>query len=350
MEPTNLFHFTFPELEAWVTARGHAPFRARQLWRWLWHRGELDLAAMTDLAKDFRAELAELAPLRLPTIAHIHWSQDGTVKFLLHLADGAQVETVLIPDEERFTQCLSSQVGCPMGCTFCATGAMGLWRNMTGGEIAAQVLVARRWAATHLPERPITNLVFMGMGEPMLNWPQVHRALSILTHPDGLNFSRRRITISTCGIPGTLEHLAAADLALPALSLHAPTQELRALLMPKAARWELSALMEALRRYPLRPRERFTIEYLLLGGVNDSPAHARDLVRLLSHLKCKVNLITYNPVPGAAYASPRPEDVLAFEDLLRRKGFTVTLRKSKGQDIAAACGQLAIGEPCHGQA
>lgn len=341
MERPNLLDRTLPELEDWVAGLGQPRFRARQLWRWLWRRGETRLDAMTDLAKAFRGQLAETARIQLPEIAEVQRSQDGTAKLLLRLEDGALVETVLIPDDDRCTQCLSCQVGCPMGCTFCATGAMGLARSMTGGEIAAQVLVARHWAASHAPELPITNLVFMGMGEPMLNWPQVHRALAILTHPDGLDFSRRRVTVSTCGIPGTLELLAEADLALPAISLHAPTQELRARLMPRAARWELPALVEALARYPLRPRERLTVEYLLLGGVNDSLAHARDLVRLLSRLKCKVNLIAYNPVPGAAYHAPRPDDVLAFEDLLRRKGFTVTLRKSKGQDIAAACGQLA---------
>lgn len=341
MNTVNLLDFTLPELEGFLVQHGHPPFRARQLWQWLWRRGQLDVTAMTNLAKALRAELYATTCVRLPRIVQVQRSQDGTVKILLTLEDGAQVETVLIPDEDRFTQCLSCQVGCPMGCTFCATGTMGLRRNMTGAEIAAQVLAARLWAEENIPEKPITNLVFMGMGEPFLNWPNVRRALHILTHPEGLNFSRRRVTLSTCGIPGTLELMAEEDLALPAISLHAPTQELRARIMPKAARWEITDLMAALGRYPLRPRERITIEYLLLGGVNDSLGHARDLVRLLSHIKCKVNLIAYNPTPGATYQAPMPEAVLAFEDLLRRKGFTVTLRKSKGHDIAAACGQLA---------
>ncbi|BDV00493.1 dual-specificity RNA methyltransferase RlmN [Thermodesulfomicrobium sp. WS] len=349
MDTPNLLDFTLPELEDFVSRRGHPPFRGRQLWQWLWRRGQLDVAAMTNLAKALRAELSATASARLPRIAQVQQSQDGTVKFLLTLHDGAQVETVLIPDDDRFTQCLSCQVGCPMACTFCATGTMGLRRNMTGGEIAAQVLAARLWAEENVPQKPITNLVFMGMGEPFLNWPNVRRALHILTHPEGLSFSRRRVTLSTCGIPGTLQLLAEEDLALPAISLHAPTQELRARIMPKAAGWEITELMAALRRYPLRPRERITIEYLLLGGVNDTLAHARDLVRLLSHLKCKVNLIAYNPTPGATYQAPAPDAVLAFEDLLRRKGFTVTLRKSKGQDIAAACGQLATQGTAHAQ-
>jgi len=343
----NLLDCTLPELEAILAGKDHPPYRARQLWKWIWHRGELDFAAMTDLAKSFRAALQASARIELPAIGRIQHSADGTVKFVLTLEDGAQVETVLIPDGDRYTQCLSCQVGCPMGCTFCATGTMGLTRNMRGGEIAAQVLLARMWAADHAPGRPITNLVFMGMGEPMLNWAEVRRALAILTHPDGLDFSRRRITLSTCGIPGTLELLGQEGMALPAISLHAPTQELRQRIMPRAARWPLDALMETLKAYPLRPRERITIEYLLLGGVNDTLRHAKELVRLLSHLKCKINLIAYNPTPGLPYRAPSPEDVLAFENFLRHKGFTATLRKSKGHDIAAACGQLATQGPIH---
>jgi len=336
----NILELTYPELEAAVQAMGHQGFRARQLWQWLWRKGVREFAAMTNLARDFRAQLEEGWALSWPQVHEAQTSSDGTVKLLLRLADGALVETVLIPDRERYTQCLSCQIGCPMGCTFCSTGLMGFSRNMTGGEIAAQVLVARDYLRTHGLADEVKNLVYMGMGEPLTNWEEVRRSLQILSHPEGLEFSRRRITLSTCAIKDRLGVFDAEGLALPAISLHAPTQEIRERLMPGAARWPIDDLIATLQDLELKPRERVTIEYILIKGVNDSLQHARQLVRLLSHLKCKINLIAYNPGPGIDYAAPEPADVLAFEELLRKKGFTVTLRKSKGQDIAAACGQL----------
>lgn len=335
-----LLERTYPELEAIVLGMGHQRFRAKQLWQWIWRIGAQDFSAMTNLAKDFREQLAATWNLARPEICAERHSADGTIKLLLRLHDGATVETVLIPDKGRYTQCLSCQIGCPMGCTFCSTGLMGFVRNMSGGEIAAQVLVARDLLRAQGLAHDIKNLVYMGMGEPLLNWEHVRTSLHILSHPEGLEFSRRRITLSTCAIKGRLDVFSAEGLALPAISLHAPTQEIRAALMPKAAAWPIDELVQALQEFALRPRERVTIEYILIRGVNDSPAHARQLVRLLSHLKCKINLIAYNPGPGIAYAAPLPEDVQAFEDVLRNKGFTATLRKSKGQDIAAACGQL----------
>ncbi len=336
----NILELTSPELEQAVRAMGHQGFRARQLWHWLWRKGAREFSAMTNLARDFREQLTREWTLHWPEVHEVQTSGDGTVKLLLRLTDGALVETVLIPDRDRFTQCLSCQIGCPMGCTFCSTGLMGFSRNMTGGEIAAQVLVARDYLRTHGLADEVKNLVYMGMGEPLTNWDEVRRSLQILSHPEGLEFSRRRITLSTCAIKGKLGVFDAEGLALPAISLHAPTQEIRELLMPGAARWPIDELIETLQGLELKPRERVTIEYILIKGVNDSLQHARQLVRLLSHLKCKINLIAYNPGPGIEYAAPEPADVLAFEELLRKKGFTVTLRKSKGQDIAAACGQL----------
>lgn len=336
----NILDLTYPELEATVTAKGHPPFRARQLWQWLWRKGARKFEDMTSLARNFRDELDQEWHIDWPVLLDARKSSDGTVKLLLGLADGASVETVLIADKDRYTQCLSCQIGCAMGCTFCSTGLMGLTRSMTGGEIAAQVLAGRDYLRTHGLGQDVKNLVYMGMGEPLLNWEQVKRSLDILTHAEGLEFSRRRVTLSTCGIKDRLEVFGTEGLALPAISLHAPTQEIRAELMPKAARWHLDDLMAALRDITLRPRERVTIEYILIRGVNDSLQHARQLARLLSHLKCKINLIAFNPGPGIAYEAPDPEDVQAFEDLLRQKNFTVILRKSKGQDIAAACGQL----------
>lgn len=319
---------------------GEPKFRAAQIWAWLWRQGSQDFSEMTNVSKTFRTRLAETWDIAWPKVHTLQESVDGTVKFLLRFDDDALVETVLIPEGDRYTQCLSTQVGCAMGCTFCSTGAMGFMRNMTGGEIAMQVLVARDFLLSRDQGQRLTNLVFMGMGEPLMNWPEVKRAMEILHSEHGLSFSRRKITLSTCGIKKGLMEFAKQGLALPAISLHAPTQELRARIMPTAAQLPLDELIDILEHYPLQSRERVTIEYLLLGGVNDSLDHARALVKLLSRLKCKVNLIAFNPGPGIPYKSPTQEAVLAFEKLLWDKGMTCTLRKSKGQDIAAACGQL----------
>jgi len=338
----DLLNLTLPELESWLAGLGEPRFRAAQLFQWLWQKGAAEFAAMTNLSKTLREKLADVAAIRLPDVADTRVSSDGTVKFLLRLADGALVETVLIPEEDHLTQCLSSQVGCAMACAFCRTGAGGFTRNMTAGEMAGQVLAARR----HLKDagrdpKDLRNLVFMGMGEPLLNLPELLRALAVMTHDQGLGFSTRRVTVSTCGLPGPMRELGASGLASLAVSLHAPDQELRARLMPRAAAAaDLDELMAALRDYPLTPRQRITIEYVLLAGVNDSPAHARQLVRLLSGLKCKVNLIAFNPFPEQPFAAPSPESVLAFEKILWDKGMTAVLRKSKGNDISAACGQL----------
>jgi len=319
---------------------GEPKFRAAQIWAWLWRQGSQDFSEMSNVSKTFRTRLAETWAIAWPKVHTLQESVDGTVKFLLRFDDDALVETVLIPEGDRYTQCLSTQVGCAMGCTFCSTGTMGFMRNMTGGEIAMQVLVARDFLLRRDQGQRLTNLVFMGMGEPLMNWPEVKRAMEMLHSEHGLSFSRRKVTLSTCGIKKGLLEFAKQGLALPAISLHAPTQELRARIMPKAAQLPLDELMDILKHYPLQSRERVTIEYLLLGGVNDSLDHARALVKLLARLKCKVNLIAFNPGPGIPYTSPTQEAVLAFEKLLWDKGMTCTLRKSKGQDIAAACGQL----------
>jgi 23S rRNA (adenine2503-C2)-methyltransferase len=295
---------------------------------------------MTNVAKSLRERLAAHWSIDWPRVHSLQESRDTTVKFLLEYEDGALVETVLIPEKDRYTQCLSTQVGCAMGCTFCSTGKMGFLRNMTGGEIAMQVLVAREFLRERDKGDRLTNLVFMGMGEPLMNWPEVKRSMEILHSEHGLNFSRRKITLSTCGIKKGLLEFSKLGLALPAISLHTPTQRLREQIMPGAAKLPLDELMDILESYPLQPRERVTIEYILLGGVNDSKEHALQLVKLLSRLKCKVNLIAFNPGPGIPYASPTKEAVLAFEKVLWDKGMTCILRKSKGQDIAAACGQL----------
>lgn len=343
----DILNLSRPELEAFIVGElGEPRFRAEQVWKWLWQKNAADFSQMTDVSRSLRERLAACAAIRLPETVAEQTSVDGTRKLLLRLEDGALVETVLIPsrgrDETgRMAQCLSCQVGCAMGCTFCSTGAMGFVRNMTAGEILGQVLAARRLLGDDRPDRPIIrNLVFMGMGEPLLNLKEVTRALTVLHHENGLAFSARRITVSTCGIRNGLRQLGESGLAFLAVSLHAPNQALRERIMPGAAAWKLEELMAALAEYPLKTRERITFEYLLLGGVNDSPAHARELVRLIAPIKAKLNLIVYNPAEGLPYRAPSEEAVLAFEKVLWDKNVTAVVRKSKGQDIKAACGQL----------
>lgn len=337
---TNLIELTFHELETLVVSLGEPPYRARQVWQWLWQKGCRDFAAMSDISKTLRARLAEVAVIAWPTVETVRESADGTVKFLLGLADGEAVECVLIPEKDHYTACLSTQVGCAMGCLFCATGRLGFRRNMTPGEMLGQVLVSRQYLLDKGEPLLLRNLVFMGMGEPLLNYDNLVKTLEALHHPQGLDFSGRRITVSTAGVARHLLDLGKTGLCSLAVSLHAPTQELRARLMPGAAKVSLPELMDLLAAYPLKPRERLTFEYLLLDGVNDSPAEARELVRLLSRVKAKVNLIVYNASPGQPFSPPPPERVEAFQELLKAKGLTATLRKSKGADIAAACGQL----------
>ncbi|MEA4858139.1 23S rRNA (adenine(2503)-C(2))-methyltransferase RlmN [Solidesulfovibrio sp.] len=346
---TNLTDLTFHELEALIVSLGEPPYRARQVWQWLWQKGCRDISEMTDVSKALRAKLSEAAVIAWPEVVRVRESGDGTVKFLLGLADGEAVECVLIPEKDHYTACLSTQVGCAMGCGFCATGMLGFRRNMTPGEMLGQVLVARRYLLERGETLLLRNLVFMGMGEPLLNYENLIKTLEALHHPQGLDFSSRRITISTAGVKRHLLELGKTGLCSLAVSLHAPTQATRERIMPGAARLPLAELMELLRQYPLKPRERLTFEYLLLEGVNDSDADARELVRLLSRVKAKVNLIVYNATPGLPFRQPRPERVFAFQDILKEKGLTATIRKSKGADIAAACGQLRAEADCQGE-
>ena len=329
---------------------GEPKYRAQQLWQWLWQKCATDFVAMSNISQKTRERLATCATIVWPKIVTTQQSRDGTTKFLLELEDGCRIECVLIPSEGhdgkvRWALCLSTQVGCPMGCTFCATGKLGFKRNLTMAEILGQVLVARAHMGDNRPDHPIVrNLVFMGMGEPLLNQKELFRALEVLNDPKGLAFSPRRITVSTCGIDGGMAALGQCGLAYLAVSLHAPTQELREQIMPGAARLPLDELMAQLRLYPLKTREYITFEYLLLEGVNDSPDHARALARLVSQIgqhRAKLNLIVYNGVAGSAFRAPSEARVLAFERVLWDKQVTAIVRASKGRDIDAACGQLA---------
>ena len=334
----DILNLTFPELERFIVEDlGQPKFRAVQVWQWIWQKHATSFDAMTDVSKQLRAKLAEVAEIVLPEIVTVQTSSDGTEKLLLRLRDGALVETVILPStgqdgSVRIAQCVSSQIGCAMGCTFCSTGTMGFIRNMTAGEILSQVLVARMRLGDNRIDHPIIrNLVFMGMGEPLLNLRETTRALEMLNHDKGMDFSPRRITVSTCGIKAGLRELGDSGLAFLAVSLHAPNQELRAKIMPKAANWHLDDLMATLENYPLKTREHITFEYLLLGGVNDQPEHARELAKLVSRVKGKLNLIAYNPSETQLYKAPTEADILAFEKILWSKGITAILARARGR-------------------
>ena len=337
MKDFNLRDLTKEELEGWVQTLDMPKFRANQIFRWLWTPGIRSFDEMTNLSKPFRAFLSEQAYINNLKKIKTQFSKDGTVKFAWLLPDNHIIESVLIPERNHFTLCLSSQVGCAMGCVFCHTAKMGFKRNLTSGEIALQALSVLE----HSPkEIPLKNLVFMGMGEPLANYNNLIKALYILTDDHGLNFSWRRITVSTCGlVPQMLQLGKDVDVGL-AVSLHAPDDELRSKLMPINKKYPLEALIKACKQYPLAKRKRITFEYILLGGINDTLAHARKLAKLLRGIKSKINLIPYNPSSDLSFKPPAPSDVEAFRAELIRHNYTVIIRKSKGADINAACGQL----------
>jgi len=328
------------ELEALLAEGGCQPFHARQIFRWIYKVGVTDFGRMTDLSRALRARLQESFVVNTPRIVSDETSSDGTRKLALELTDGRRIESVFIPDTPAMTFCISTQVGCAMGCGFCLTGKMGLVRNLSAGEIAGQVRVLA--AATGLLDQPF-NIVLMGMGEPLHNYDDTMKALRILHSEHGLAVSPRRITLSTVGIVPGLERLAHEPL-MPnlAISLHATTDAQRTALVPPNRRYPLDAILEACRRFPLKKRSRITFEYVLLAGVNDTPEDARRLVKLLSGIKSKVNLIPLNPAPGIPYDRPSDERVNRFAQILADRHLTVSVRKSRGRDIRAACGQLIV--------
>jgi 23S rRNA (adenine2503-C2)-methyltransferase len=314
---------------------GASRYRGRQLATWIYRKGVVDLEAMTDLPKEFRATLAARVVSRLPDVERETPSQDGSRKLVFRLDDGARVSSVLMPDDGRVTLCLSTQVGCGYACAFCLTGTMGLTRNLSAAEMVGQVLRAN--ATEHA-----THLVFMGMGEPLANYAEVLRTLKILTDAKlGFGYSPRRITVSTVGLVTGIEKLGRENLKVNlAISLHAASDEIRSRLMPVNRAWDLEALMGAVRRYPLAPRQRVFFEYVLLDGVNDAPEEAQRLARLLRNIRAKVNLIPFNDWPGADFRRPPLARILAFQSILLEAGVTTTVRWSRGEDIGAACGQL----------
>jgi 23S rRNA (adenine2503-C2)-methyltransferase len=328
------------EIAAALAARGIARFRSRQIVHWIDRRGVTDFAAMTNLPKSLRDDLASSFELTLPRVESRHRSEDGTTKFLLTLADGARIEAVYIPDTPAQTFCISTQVGCAMACGFCLTGRMGLVRNLTAGEIAGQVRVLAH--ETGLAGTPF-NIVLMGMGEPLHNYDATMKALRIITDADGLAVHPRRITLSTVGLVPGLERLTREPI-MPnvAISLHATTDDARDRLVPINRKYDLSALMAACRALPASRQRRLTFEYVLLAGVNDTPDDARRLATLLQGLKAKVNLLPLNAAPAIPFERPSDERVSAFAKALADRGITVSVRRSRGRDIRAACGQLIV--------
>jgi len=328
------------ELEATLVGEGYQPFHARQTYRWIHRRAVTDPDEMTDLPLALRNRLRTAFHIGTPRVLHDDTSIDGTRKLALGLADGKTIESVFIPDTPSMTFCVSTQVGCAMGCGFCLTGQMGLVRNLTAGEIAGQVRVLA--ARTGLLDRPF-NIVLMGMGEPLHNYDNTMKALRMLHSEHGLAVSPRRVTLSTVGIVPALDRLALEPL-MPnlAVSLHATTDEQRTLLVPPNRKYPLAAIIDACRRFPLKKRSRITFEYVLLANVNDTPHDARRLVSLLQGLKAKVNLIPLNPAPGIPFERPSDERVDRFAQILADRHLTVSVRKSRGRDIRAACGQLIV--------
>ncbi len=355
------------EWQSALGAVGEPRFRAQQLFRWLHVRGQSDPDKMSDLSLAFRARLREAglcAPLRVDAV---HESRDGTRKLVLEARDGARVESVIIPmtdasdadasaapsddDEEagvegarsKVTLCISTQFGCAMGCVFCASGQAGLIRGLRASEIVSQVYLAKNYLRSG---ELLSNLVFMGMGEPLHHYDETLRAIRLLTHPDGLNMSPRRITVSTVGLVPGIERLGndfGGKIGL-AVSVHAPNDELRDRVIPMNKKYPLPDLMQALRRYPLPRRRRITIEYTLIDGVNDAEAHARELGQLLRGIPCKVNLIPMNPITASELRAPKAESVSRFQEVLAAAGYSCFVRTRRGDEVAAACGQLAMAD------
>jgi len=328
------------EMERTLQQVEHPAFHARQIFSWIYKRGVLDFEQMTDLSRPLRADLQARFRIATPLVAAKDVSADGTVKFLLELEDQRRIESVFIPDTPRQTFCISSQVGCAMRCGFCLTGKMGLVRNLTAGEIAGQVRVLS--AETGLRDSRF-NIVLMGMGEPLHNYENTMKALRILNDPHGLAMSPRRITLSTVAVLPALERLATEPL-MPnlAISLHATTEDQRDALVPVNRKYGLAEILAAARRFPANRRQRITFEYVLLQGVNDMPEDARRLARLVGDIRCKVNLIPLNEAAGIAFKRPSDDRVDHFARTLADHGVTVSVRKSRGRDIRAACGQLIV--------
>lgn len=338
--PTQLLGHTRDELRSLAVEWGLPAYRGSQLYHALYAERRFDFATITNLPRALRERLQRDAAVGLPRIEKRFASSDGTVRYLLRLDDAKTVETVWMPEDDRHTLCLSTQAGCAVMCRFCATGLLGLLRNLTAAEIVGQVVLVLDDNRDHL--RPATNIVLMGQGEPLLNYDATLRALRLMADTEGMNIPWRRITLSTSGIiPGIRRLAAEPERPKLAISLNATTEDERRRLMPVTRKYHLAELVQTCRRYPLRPWERLTFEYVLLGGENDSPQDAARLIALLAGLRAKVNLIPWNPTPSLPFSAPELERVEKFQQALRSAGLLAFIRKPRGQDIFAACGQLA---------
>ncbi len=338
----NILDYDRASLERYFVDQGENAFRARQLMKWIYQRRVGDFAQMTDLGKVLRQRLSETAEVRLPRIIADRVSVDGTRKWLLAVPGGSAIETVFIPETDRGTLCVSSQVGCSLNCTFCATARQGYNRNLSTGEIIAQLVIADRLLSADAGERVITNVVMMGMGEPLLNYESVVSAMRLMVDDLGFGLSRRRVTLSTAGVVPGIDRLASDCPVSLAVSLHAPTDELRTSIVPLNRKYDIATLLDACKRYLAGDnRRRITFEYVMLKGVNDGDRHARELVRLLQGVPAKVNLIPFNPSPGIDYECSDSRTIDRFRERLLAAGIMTITRKTRGDDIDAACGQLA---------
>ena len=343
-----LIGLSLPEMQAVMEEAGVPKFRAKQVWNWIYHRGVKNFSAMANLPRDLRARLAEKYSIERPAVAAEQKSSDGTIKWLLKLSDGQMVETVYIPEEKRGTLCVSSQVGCTLTCKFCHTGTQPLVRNLGAEEILQQILHARdvlgEWPKAgekQADDRELTNIVMMGMGEPLYNYDNVSKALKICMDADGLNISRRRITLSTSGVVPQIVQCGEELNVNLAISLHAPDDALRSKIMPINKKYPLAELLDACRNYPsLSEQRRITFEYVMLKDVNDSDEQARALAKLLDGIPCKVNLIPFNPWAGSEFETSSDNRVQKFARILEQAGLDAPVRKPRGRDILAACGQL----------
>jgi 23S rRNA (adenine2503-C2)-methyltransferase len=347
--PHNLLDFDLDGLTAWFTELGEKPFRARQVFHWIHQSGATDFAQMTDIAKTLREKLQQDAVVQAPAATYAHTSADGTRKWLFEAGVGNGIETVFIPEDDRGTLCVSSQVGCALECTFCSTGRQGFNRNLTVAEIIGQLWVAHHGlrgevnrTTGEISDRPVTNVVMMGMGEPLANFENVVTALGIMLDDHAYGLSRRRVTVSTSGLVPAMDRLAERCPVALAVSLHAPNDALRDQIVPINRKYPLAELMAACRRYLVHaPRDFITFEYVMLAGVNDQPEHAHQLIGLTRDVPCKFNLIPFNPFPHSGYEKPRAESMRVFRQILQDADHVVTIRKTRGDDIDAACGQLA---------
>ena len=350
--PVNLIGLTRDAMRDALIAAGtperQAGMRVGQVWQWIYHWGVRDFAAMTNLAKDYRAMLARTFVLDLPEVVTKQVSGDGTRKYLVRIAGGHEVEVVYIPESDRGTLCVSSQVGCTLTCTFCHTGTQKLVRNLTAGEIVGQVMLVRddlgEWPEPGAPKdetRLLSNIVLMGMGEPLYNFENVRDAMKIAMDPEGLTLSRRRVTLSTSGVVPEIARTAQEIGCQLAVSFHATTDEVRDVLVPINKRWPIAELLDALRAYPkVSNSERITFEYVMLDGVNDSDEDAHRLIRLIDGIPAKINLIPFNEWPGAPYKRSSNNRIRAFADIVYKAGYASPIRTPRGEDIMAACGQL----------